>query len=120
MSMNHCSSCSWGSSRGASSRRMVGSQICYCGELAVLRVAKTAKNESKPFWGCPNYKRSQNEELRGCNFFKWQREDDVDERDITIGWQRRKTINLEKSLLVCQKREKLLRVVVDFLEWGGV
>ncbi|KOM34704.1 hypothetical protein LR48_Vigan02g085400 [Vigna angularis] len=129
MSMNHCSSCSQGSSRGASLRGMLGSQICYCGELVVFRVAKTAKNEGKPFWGCPNYKvsslryvfilgyiylvfaemilvgcfvqRSRNEEVRGCNFFKWASEDNVDERDTTIGWQRRKIINLEKSLLVC-------------------
>ncbi|KOM58078.1 hypothetical protein LR48_Vigan11g111200 [Vigna angularis] len=56
MPMNHYSSFSWGSSRGVSSRGMVGSQICYCGDLAVLRVAKTSKNEGKPFWGCPNYK----------------------------------------------------------------
>ncbi|KOM57870.1 hypothetical protein LR48_Vigan11g090300, partial [Vigna angularis] len=43
--------------------------------------------------------RSRNEEVRGCNFFKWASEDNVDERDTTIGWQRRKIMNLEKSLL---------------------
>ncbi|KOM28282.1 hypothetical protein LR48_Vigan511s010500 [Vigna angularis] len=139
MSMNHCSSCSLGSSRGASSRGMLGSQICYCEGLAVLRVAKTAKNEGKPFWDYPNYKvsslrcvfilgyiylvfakmilvgcfvqQSRNEEVGGCKFFKWASEDNIDERDTTIGWQRRKIINLEKSLLV-------LRFVVDLLEKG--
>ncbi|XP_017428858.2 uncharacterized protein LOC108336925 [Vigna angularis] len=118
MSMNHYSSCSRGSSRGASSRGMLGSQICYCGEFVILRVAKTTKNEGKPFWGCPNYKRSRNGEVRGCNFFKWASEDHVDERDTTIGWQRRKIINLEKALLVCQRREKVLRLNVDLLEKG--
>ncbi|XP_014503038.1 uncharacterized protein LOC106763353 [Vigna radiata var. radiata] len=123
MTKNQCSSCSWGSSHGASSSRgMVGSEICYCGELAILRVAKTPKNQGKHFWGCPNYRRSRYEEVRGCNFFKWHIEDNGDERDTTIGWQRRKIINLERSLLVYQKREKvagvvyLLGVAVDLIE----
>jgi len=33
-----------------------GTQMCYCGEVAALRVAKTVKNFGKQFLGCPNYK----------------------------------------------------------------
>jgi len=29
---------------------------CYCGAKAVLRIARTAKNKGKRFWGCPNFK----------------------------------------------------------------
>jgi len=32
------------------------SPFCFCGEIAVLRVAKTIRNAGKQFWGCPNYK----------------------------------------------------------------
>jgi len=30
--------------------------ICYCGDKAVLRTTKIAKNKGKIFWGCPNFK----------------------------------------------------------------
>ncbi|XP_052726141.1 uncharacterized protein LOC108332844 [Vigna angularis] len=116
MSSNHdCSSCSWGSCRGGSSRGLVGRQICHCGEAAVLRVAKTVKNEGKQFWGCPNYKRTRNEELQGCNFFKWLNEDYVDDAASTIGRQRRKINSLEKCVRDCQKREKMLISMMCFL-----
>jgi len=29
---------------------------CYCGDKAMLRTAKTAKNKGERFWGCPNFK----------------------------------------------------------------
>jgi len=29
---------------------------CYCGDKAVLRTAKIAKNKGKRFWGCLNFK----------------------------------------------------------------
>jgi len=37
-------------------RGVGGIPMCYCGEVAVLRVAKTVKNFGKQFLGCPNYK----------------------------------------------------------------
>ncbi|BAT90178.1 hypothetical protein VIGAN_06136900 [Vigna angularis var. angularis] len=110
MSFNQgCSSCSWGSSCGASSRGFVANQICHCGEVAVLRVARTVKNEGKQFWGCPNYKRTRNEEFQGCNFFKWRNEDNVDDGGSIIAWQRRKINSLEKSLRVVKKGEDVVR-----------
>jgi len=30
--------------------------VCYCGEKAVLRTARTPKNREKQFWGYPKYK----------------------------------------------------------------
>ncbi|QCD79348.1 hypothetical protein DEO72_LG1g2987 [Vigna unguiculata] len=43
---------------------------CYCGDKAMLRTAKTAKNKGERFWGCPNFK-SGGEECGGCNYFSW-------------------------------------------------
>lgn len=40
-------------SRGDSSKGLVGTQIYHCGEVVVLRVAKTVKNKGKQFWDCP-------------------------------------------------------------------
>jgi len=57
-----CSSGSYGSQNHSVSRRpgwcgsSNGSPACYCGEIAVLMVAKTMKNGGKQFWGYPNYK----------------------------------------------------------------
>jgi len=56
------SSCSCGSrnhsvsSPGTVSGSVSGTPHCHCGEIAVLRVARTAKNCGKQFWGCPHYK----------------------------------------------------------------
>jgi len=33
-----------------------GALTCNCGEVVVLRTARTTKNGGKQFWGCPNYK----------------------------------------------------------------
>ncbi|WVZ11152.1 hypothetical protein V8G54_015682 [Vigna mungo] len=80
MSMQH--SCSWsicndcrkqfrsGSSRGDGGwTRKEASPICHCGEMSVLRTAKTTKNRGKQFWSCPRYKGGG--ENAGCNFFRW-------------------------------------------------
>ncbi|WVZ23327.1 hypothetical protein V8G54_001871 [Vigna mungo] len=107
--------CSWGSCRGGTFRGFVESQICHCGEVVVLRVAKTVKNEGKQFWGCPNYKRTRNEELKGCNFFKWCIEDNVDDAGSTITRQRRKINSLEKSVMSFQRREKMLISMLCFM-----
>ncbi|KOM37796.1 hypothetical protein LR48_Vigan03g117800 [Vigna angularis] len=31
--------------------------ICFCGQNAVFRIARTPKNKGKRFWGCPKFKR---------------------------------------------------------------
>ena len=50
------SSCSCGSrNHSVSSPRSVsGTPHCHCGEIAVLRVARTSKNCGKQFWGVPS------------------------------------------------------------------
>jgi len=63
MSPSHsCSSCTWGmknstvSSHGGVGRRFDFAPICYCGEKAIMRTARTAKNRGRKFWGCPKFK----------------------------------------------------------------
>ncbi|QCD79332.1 hypothetical protein DEO72_LG1g2972 [Vigna unguiculata] len=57
-----CACSSWASQKNSvfsptiSYRSAGGTQMCYCREVAVLRVAKTIKNFGKQFLGCPNYK----------------------------------------------------------------
>ncbi|WVZ19092.1 hypothetical protein V8G54_006414 [Vigna mungo] len=59
-----------GSSRGDGGwTRKEASPICQCGEMSVLRTAKTTKNQGKQFWICPRYKGGG--ENAGCNFFRW-------------------------------------------------
>ncbi|QCE10502.1 hypothetical protein DEO72_LG10g1732 [Vigna unguiculata] len=102
-SSSSCSYNSWGmqnprlSNHGGGVLSHGGAPICNCGEVAVLRTARTTKNGGKQFWGCPNYKRGS-EAFIGCNYFKWCSEDAVDERDNTIIRQRRKIFILEKEL----------------------
>ncbi|QCE06060.1 hypothetical protein DEO72_LG9g1069 [Vigna unguiculata] len=60
--------------------------------MASLRMARTPKNISRKFWGCPNY--------------KWC-EEDVDERDVIIMTQMRQINDLKKSLKVVEKRLQL-------------
>ncbi|XP_022631428.1 uncharacterized protein LOC111240552 [Vigna radiata var. radiata] len=104
-----------GGSRGGSSRGFVGSPMCHCGEFVVVRVAKTVKNKGKQLWGCPNYKRTRNEEFQGCNIFKWRNEDNVDDAGSTIARQRRKINSLEKCVIGYQKREKMLTWMLCFM-----
>jgi len=62
MSRSEGCACSWASQKNSVSSPTVsyrsagGTQMCYCGEVATLRVAKTVKNFGKQFLGCPNYK----------------------------------------------------------------
>ncbi|QCD84218.1 hypothetical protein DEO72_LG2g4568 [Vigna unguiculata] len=30
--------------------------ICRCGDVAMIRTARTTRNAGKKFWGCPNFK----------------------------------------------------------------
>jgi len=57
-----CACSSWASQKNSVSSPTVsyrsagGTPMCYCGEVAALKVAKTVKNFGKQFLGCPNYK----------------------------------------------------------------
>lgn len=57
----YCSSYSWRSSRGGSSIGLVGTQICHCGDVVVLRVENIVKNEGKQFSRLQGL-------LSGCSF----------------------------------------------------
>jgi len=67
-----------------------------------------------------NQQSGGNEESKGCNYFKWFNEDNGDERDATIGRQRRKIYALEKSVMVFEKRIKFLTGVICFLGFVNV
>jgi len=49
------SCCSTSCNVGGSTRNGL-TPICSCREMASLRMARTPKNISRKFWGCPNYK----------------------------------------------------------------
>jgi len=69
MSCGQCSSCNGGGNQnlsalfcgGSGSTDLGVSVMCYCGEKAALRTARTLKNKGKKFWGCPKYKVSLGE-----------------------------------------------------------
>ncbi|QCD98368.1 hypothetical protein DEO72_LG11g3254 [Vigna unguiculata] len=114
-----CGCSSWGSqqqsvsSPGGWNRGLGERPMCYCGEVAVLRVAKTIRNAGKEFWGCPNFKRSGgNDVFKGCNYFKWLNEDNGDEKDATIARQRRKIYHMEKSLVISRKWVRFLSGII--------
>ncbi|BAT92526.1 hypothetical protein VIGAN_07126800 [Vigna angularis var. angularis] len=69
----------------------------------------------KQVWGCLNYKRTRNEELQGCNFFKWRNEDNIDDAGSTIARQRRKINSMEKSVMGFQKRKKMFIWMLYFM-----
>jgi len=58
--------------------------ICKCGEVAVLRVARTLKNNGRQFWGCSKFKSAASNDNVWCNYFKWCDEEFCDERDGII------------------------------------
>jgi len=64
-SFHSCSSCTcngWGmknssvSFHGGVGRRFDFAPLCYCGEKAITRIARIAKNKGRKFWGCPKFK----------------------------------------------------------------
>ena len=71
MSCGQCSFCNVGRNQNPSASFCGGSGsidlgvsvMCYCGEKAALRTARTLKNKGKKFWGCPKYKVSDMETL---------------------------------------------------------
>jgi len=44
------------SSHGSVGRRFDFAPLCYCGEKAIMRIARTAKNRGRKFWRCPKFK----------------------------------------------------------------
>ncbi|XP_017407845.1 uncharacterized protein LOC108320814 [Vigna angularis] len=110
-----CSSCSrsWGkgSSRWSHGCGVRGGGIiptCYCGDVAVTKVARTTKNAGRNFWGCPRYKGGSSIGS-SCNFFKWCVEEKVDEKDCTMV---RRISQLENSVKDLQKMMKILVVAL--------
>jgi len=59
---SYCScTCSGNGNRGLSSagggwKGLGVTPICRCGDVAVIRTARTTRNAGKKFWGCPNFK----------------------------------------------------------------
>ncbi|QCE00753.1 uncharacterized protein LOC114195055 [Vigna unguiculata] len=116
--VNSCCSCTClgNGNRGLSSagggwKGLGVTPICRCGDVAVIRTARTTRNAGKKFWGCPNFKRG-NQESVGCNYFKWSGEDDIDQRDGVILSQNREICSLEKSIKLYEKWVKCLIGVV--------
>ncbi|XP_027933804.1 uncharacterized protein LOC114189301 [Vigna unguiculata] len=93
MSCGQCSSCNGGGNQnlsasfcgGSGSTDLGVSVMCYCGEKATLRTARTLKNKGKKFWGCPKYK-SGSDQCGGCNYFKWFTDNEIEEK----GWSSQK------------------------------
>ncbi|WVZ24579.1 hypothetical protein V8G54_003123 [Vigna mungo] len=73
-----CSSSTCNGWRNGSSNVVfhVVSPLCLCGEKAIFRISRTAKNKGKKFWGCPKYKNGH--ENDGCNSFKWCCDDGIE------------------------------------------
>jgi len=44
------------SSYGGAVRRFDLTPVCYCGEKAITRTARTPKNMGRNFWGCRKFK----------------------------------------------------------------
>jgi len=61
--VNSCKSCTCSgnqncgvSSPGGGWKRLGVTLICQCGEVAIMRTARTSRNAGKKLWGCPNFK----------------------------------------------------------------
>ncbi|XP_027915999.1 uncharacterized protein LOC114175440 [Vigna unguiculata] len=122
MSHHHSSSSSccnsWGQpSYGGSyirgSKGMGLIPICKCGEVAMLRVARTLKNNGRQFWGCSKFKSATCSDNVWCNYFKWYDEEFCDGRDGIIAQQRMEISELEISVRAMKKTNQfLLRLVI--------
>jgi len=44
------------SSAGGGWKGLGVTPICQCGDVVVIRTARTTRNAGKKFWGCPNFK----------------------------------------------------------------
>jgi len=104
---------SYGGSHIRGSKGMGLIPICKCGEVAVLRVARTLKNNGRQFWGCSKFKSAACSDNVWCNYFKWCDEEFCDERDGIIAQQRMKISELEISVRAMKKTNQfLLRLVI--------
>ena len=94
--------------------------ICKCGEVAVVRVARTSKKNGRQFWGCSKYKSVASNNMVWCNYFKWCDEELYDDRDGIIAQQRMKISELEISVRVMKKMiqfflELVIVIIVIFI-----
>ncbi|KAG2394516.1 uncharacterized protein HKW66_Vig0181060 [Vigna angularis] len=81
-SSSSCKCTGWGFQHSSANGSRLGVKpSCFCGRLVVFRIAKTPKNKSKRFWGCPNFK-VRSEDFVGCNFFEWCTEELIDSRNV--------------------------------------
>ncbi|QCD97229.1 hypothetical protein DEO72_LG6g1939 [Vigna unguiculata] len=48
------------SSAGGGWKGLGVTPICQCGDVVVIRTARTTRNAGKKFWGCPNFKEINN------------------------------------------------------------
>ena len=64
--------------------------------------------------------RSANEGFKGCNYFKWCNEENVDERDATIGRQSKKITDLEKAVIDYEKWVNFLIGMIFFLGFVNI
>jgi len=62
--------------------------------------------------------RSANEGFKGCNYFKWCNEENVDERNATIGRQSKTITDLEKVVIDYEKWVNFLIGMIFF--WGSL
>ena len=58
--------------------------ICKYGEVVVIQVARTSKNNGRQFWGWSKYKSVASIDMVWCNYFKWCDEELYDEMDGII------------------------------------
>jgi len=71
-------------------------------------------NRQFVFVGCCRRRSGANDLFKGCNYFKWFNGDNGDEKDATIGRQRRKIYNMEKLLVASEKWVKFLTEIIFF------
>ncbi|XP_014506289.1 uncharacterized protein LOC106766040 [Vigna radiata var. radiata] len=96
------------SSQGAVSRGGGITPICYCGDFAVLKVTKTARNAGRQFWACRHYKGAFTSGM-SCNFFKWFGEENDDDRDGTnVRQSNKRTTDMESAVKELQRKMKLV------------
>ncbi|QCD94161.1 hypothetical protein DEO72_LG5g2241 [Vigna unguiculata] len=111
-------------------RRFDLTLVCYCGEKAITRTARIAKNRGENFEIAQKFK-CGGEEVVGYNFFSWCSENVIEERcgrtmkndDDSDGTTmkmvekdgERKLLNIEKYVLTLEKWVKVLFGIVCFL-----
>ncbi|XP_014491081.1 uncharacterized protein LOC106753744 [Vigna radiata var. radiata] len=96
------------SSQGDVSRGVGITPICYCGDFAVLKVAKTARNAGRKFWAYRHYKGAFTSGM-SCNFFKWFGEENGDDRDgSNVRQSNKRTTDMESAVKELQRMMKFV------------